>query len=717
MKAPRPLLIVGLLVLLSIAVLAPAVRGPFLHEDVSWVANNPRVHGFAHTWEWLSQSSSLTNSDPAHRVDGPSFYQPLVLMSFAFDWALGQGLPLPFHVTNLFFHLVASVLAYLTLDRWAREGWPPVVGALLFALHPAKICSVAWISGRSEILCAVGILMTLRGLSLRLGGRSRGLISEVLGGVIAFGAGEGAVILPLLAAVEVWASAGRPSWLQVPKKSLLLAVGPYSLITLAYLGFRGIGVPFSHSGPEGLQHGELILESLGRLTGLVVWPGDLTLSAQMAAPGAALWATSSLLVALGGVVLIGGLGVVAQTLRRWPVVATGMAVFLLAALPGINLWWSGRDLLLRPGAAYLPMLGVALLVAEGTSLLGRPPWLGVAVALLGIAGLGVRAGFRAQDFSSDFRFWESELVHPAARLPGLVHFARQELAAKRPRAALALAKAAIGAPSTLPSRETGELLQISLRALERLSPDLDTAQLNQLLGFAKDLREGRESNLVLPAENLEWHFPAAAPGGVASVADLVRMQPGDLELLEAQIQSRLGDDAAAKTGIVALIARCPSCWNYRGPAALVLARAGDFDGAEQQFERLRLGSPSAEALELRDQLLEANRARKSIEHLPPADRVRYETRYLGVLGAWGRAFARAKSVIERGPREREFAEYLGEVAYRAGDRERAQKLLQKFAKEDHPEPLFERWSLAMQWTDAPRSPEESSAVALLGVPL
>jgi tetratricopeptide (TPR) repeat protein len=58
------------------------------------------------------------------------------------------------HLTNVALHAAASVLLFLFLNRATRARWPSAFVALLFALHPMHVESVAWIAERKDVLCA-----------------------------------------------------------------------------------------------------------------------------------------------------------------------------------------------------------------------------------------------------------------------------------------------------------------------------------------------------------------------------------------------------------------------------------------------------------------------------------------------------------------------------------------------------------------------------------
>lgn len=61
--------------------------------------------------------------------------------------------PAIFHFANVMVHLLAVLAAYQLLLALTRKPWPACAGALLFALHPVQVESVAWVAGMKDVLC------------------------------------------------------------------------------------------------------------------------------------------------------------------------------------------------------------------------------------------------------------------------------------------------------------------------------------------------------------------------------------------------------------------------------------------------------------------------------------------------------------------------------------------------------------------------------------
>src|ERR1700722_18427563 len=84
-----------------------------------------------------------------------SNWMPLTRLSHALDVEL-FGLRAGFHhLTNVLLHALAVLLLFAFLNRATGARWPSAFAALLFALHPLHVESVAWIAERKDVLSAV----------------------------------------------------------------------------------------------------------------------------------------------------------------------------------------------------------------------------------------------------------------------------------------------------------------------------------------------------------------------------------------------------------------------------------------------------------------------------------------------------------------------------------------------------------------------------------
>ena len=88
-------------------------------------------------------------------------WHPLTWLSLMLDCQLFGPGPAGFHLTNLFFHIVNTLLLFLVLKQMTNAIWQSAFVAALFALHPMHVESVAWITERKDVLSTLFWLLTM----------------------------------------------------------------------------------------------------------------------------------------------------------------------------------------------------------------------------------------------------------------------------------------------------------------------------------------------------------------------------------------------------------------------------------------------------------------------------------------------------------------------------------------------------------------------------
>ncbi|HOI72881.1 MAG TPA: tetratricopeptide repeat protein [Syntrophales bacterium] len=88
-------------------------------------------------------------------------WHPLTTLSFMLDYQLFRLNAAAYHWNNVLLHLLASLLLLGTMNRITKAFWQSFFVALLFALHPLHVESVAWISERKDVLSALFCFLTI----------------------------------------------------------------------------------------------------------------------------------------------------------------------------------------------------------------------------------------------------------------------------------------------------------------------------------------------------------------------------------------------------------------------------------------------------------------------------------------------------------------------------------------------------------------------------
>ena len=88
-------------------------------------------------------------------------WHPVTLISHMTDCQLFDLRPGPHHFMNVLFHTIAALLLFLFLRKVTVQFWSSAFVAALFAIHPLRVESVAWIAERKDVLSGVFFFLTL----------------------------------------------------------------------------------------------------------------------------------------------------------------------------------------------------------------------------------------------------------------------------------------------------------------------------------------------------------------------------------------------------------------------------------------------------------------------------------------------------------------------------------------------------------------------------
>ena len=121
------------------------------YDDPLYVCDNPRVvDGLtAAGMRWALTQRHASN------------WHPLTWMSHMLDCQIYGLKPWGHHLTNLLLHAATSVLLFLVFRKMTGAFWPSALVAALFAVHPLRVESVAWISERKDVLSGLLFVLTL----------------------------------------------------------------------------------------------------------------------------------------------------------------------------------------------------------------------------------------------------------------------------------------------------------------------------------------------------------------------------------------------------------------------------------------------------------------------------------------------------------------------------------------------------------------------------
>ena len=320
-------------------------------DDDTYIIRNPEVNrglsfqgigwAFTHCWSFN--------------------WHPLTWISHMADcqlYGLHPGGP---HLTNLLLHAAVAILLFLVLREMTAAPWRSAFVAALFAVHPLRVESVAWVAERKDLLGGLFFMLTLAAY-LRYVRRPPSLGNYLLV-LLCFALGlmskQSIVALPfLLLLLDAWPLGRFPlrPFLIVEKLPLLALSAAACAATV--IAQQGMIVPLGNL-PLSARLGNVVVSYAAYLSQMV-WPWGLELIYPWNgghAVGTIVAASLLLLGASAGCWRVG---------KKWnrPYLLVGWGWYLGMLVPMIGL--------VQVGVAqradrytYLPEIGIAILLTWG----------------------------------------------------------------------------------------------------------------------------------------------------------------------------------------------------------------------------------------------------------------------------------------------------------------------------------------------------------------
>ena len=392
---------------ITLLVFLPTLRNDFVNfDDRANLIDNPRFRGFGLAeLRWMVTTFHLGH------------WQPLSWLSFAVDYRLWGLDPRGYHLTNLLLHATAAGLAFVLaerllalagLERGERRGGA-AIAALLWAIHPLRVESVAWATERRDVLCGVFTLLALLAYLAPAERRAR-LPAVLLAMTLAAMAKASAMVLPALFFVldvyplrRLGGSAGpgeRRVWLEkVPIVLLGVVAGGLAIAAQRHAGALAPLADLSAAARAGAA-----MYGLGFYLWKTVAPLRLMPMYEFPPGFGALhpWA-------LAGALVAGTAAVLALLLRRrCPALLAALVAYAVTVAPTLGLAQSGFQLV-ADRYSYLPALGPSVVVGGLVA-----AWLRPARALLLAAPvvlvLGLQSALRVTAWHDGRTLWSRALA-------------------------------------------------------------------------------------------------------------------------------------------------------------------------------------------------------------------------------------------------------------------------------------------------------------------
>jgi tetratricopeptide (TPR) repeat protein len=333
------------------------------YDDPRYVVQNP----------WVTNGLTLGGIQWAFTHVHATNWHPLTTISHMLDCQLYGLQPWGHHLTNILLHAAAAILLFLALRKLTDDLWPSLLVAAVFAVHPLRVESVAWVSERKDVLSGVFFMLTLWAYARYARGNGSPLFWYIMV-VVLFALGlmckPTLVTVPfVLLLLDYWplgrskpsASYGRRTtrytwpWLVVEKLPLFALSAASCLATLLA---QKQALDASLKPPLGERVGNALV-SYAVYLGQMIWPARL----------AVLYPYPEGNPKVSHVILALLLLMIISTgfflwRRKYPFLLTGWLWYLGMLVPMIGIVQVGSQVR-ADRYTYLPQIGLYLLVAWG----------------------------------------------------------------------------------------------------------------------------------------------------------------------------------------------------------------------------------------------------------------------------------------------------------------------------------------------------------------
>ncbi len=407
----------GLICLIVVAAHLSGLRNGFNYDDEFNIIDNPHYRGLDPArLKWM-----FTTFHMGH-------YQPLSWISLAIDYLIWGRNPFGYHLTNLILHLANALLVYLLAvvilragtpasdQRHSSAGWGLLaaggLAALLFAVHPLRVESVAWVTERRDVLSSflllICVLAYLHAQSRAAGRSLKWLGLALLFFLLSLLSRAMGVTLPLILLLLDWYPLGRLGQAgqangadhsrrgrPIPLRSVLAEKIPFLALAVGFAIVAPLAQAATGAAMTLAEHG-LLERAAQACYGLVfyLWKTvapfglcplyELDLPVR---PFSAKYLVSAAVVATAATALA-----LAGKRRPWLAVPALAHAILLA--PVLGFFQSGQQEV-ADRYSYLPAIGWAILTASGWLHLWRRIRRPAASVGCLLAGVGVIGGLAA----------------------------------------------------------------------------------------------------------------------------------------------------------------------------------------------------------------------------------------------------------------------------------------------------------------------------------
>lgn len=365
-------------------------------------------------------------------------YAPIHILSYAIDYSIWGADLFGFHLTNLILHIINSIILFFIIQKFCRNNNIPLFTALLFAVHPVQVESVAWLSQRKNVLSMLFFLFSflfyIKYLSIS-GHRRSNYIFSLLLFTLAILTKAITVTLPMLLILTEYTFC-IDAYITTVQESELISYNSYNLYKIYYkIPFFAIGILFSmltfytqsaHDAIGRNYEGGIYAGMLTTSKIIIYYINLLFFPINMSADYTPLISQSLLehRTLFAAIAIIAGAIYIFKVGKASKLLFFCTAWFIIALLPVANL--IPLATLMADRYMYFPSIGFCLIIGvffdrQWSKRLYRPAILIIGIAI--ISCYSILTIHRNPVWRNDFTLWTDTLKKSPESIPALNNLA------------------------------------------------------------------------------------------------------------------------------------------------------------------------------------------------------------------------------------------------------------------------------------------------------
>ncbi len=383
-----------LIVVVTLALYNPVNQHPFVnYDDPGYITDN---HHVRQGLSWDGIVWAFTTTEQAN-------WHPLTWISHEIDYSLFHLNPAGHHFVNLLIHALNAALLFLLLMWGTKRLGASLLVALLFALHPINVESVAWIAERKNVLSTLLFLLALGAYGWYA---IKPSVQRYLAVAVLFAMSLMAkpmmVTFPfLLLLIDGWPlerlkenTIGKLAREKLPLLALSIASSVITMIAQQAGGATRSTMQFSLGARL-----ENAIVAYALYLWKTIWPAQLAPMYPYPADGTRAWQVFLALIVLAGI------STFVFVFREKRHLLMGWLWFLGTLVPVIGLVQVG-DQAMADRYAYVPLVGIFVMIAFGLADLARARNIGLTPRAAVIAAVSLALCFAT---NRQLGYWSNNL--------------------------------------------------------------------------------------------------------------------------------------------------------------------------------------------------------------------------------------------------------------------------------------------------------------------